>query len=80
MKSFIRFSLMSLGIIFIFVGILGLFLPILQGILFLVPGIYLLSITSSRFKALLERALSRYPRVKRVYDSHVARFEKLWKK
>ena len=71
---------MTLGIIFLFVGVLGLFLPILQGILFLIPGIYLLSITSKRFKALLERVLSRFPRVKRIYDAHVGRFEKIWKK
>lgn len=80
MKSFVRASLMSLGIIFIIVGIIGLFLPILQGILFLIPGIYLLSITSTRFKALLVRVLSRYPRAKRIYDTHVDRFEKIWKK
>jgi uncharacterized protein len=80
MKSLVRFSLMALGILFVFVGILGIFLPILQGILFLVPGIYLLSITSTRCKALLVRVLSRYPKVKKIYDTHVGRFEKLWKK
>ena len=80
MKSFIRFGLMTLGIIFVIVGVLGLFLPVLQGFLFLIPGIYLLTITSTRCKALLERILSKYPKVKHVYETHVAKFEKLWKK
>jgi uncharacterized protein len=71
---------MSLGIIFVVVGIIGLFLPILQGILFLILGIYLLSITSKRFKAFLERVLSRYPKAKRLYDTHTERLEKVWKK
>lgn len=33
----------SLGLIFLFLGIIGLFLPVLQGILFLLLALYLLS-------------------------------------
>ena len=38
-----RYAILILGWVFIFLGILGLFLPILQGILFLTIGLILLS-------------------------------------
>ncbi len=80
MKSFVRFGLMTLGIIFLFLGIIGLFIPIMQGILFLIIGIYLLTITSKRCKALLERVLARYPKTKKMYETHVEKFERIWRK
>jgi uncharacterized protein len=80
MNAFLRFGLMTLGIIFLVVGIIGLFLPILQGILFLIAGIYLLSVTSLKCKALLTQILSRYPRVKRLYDTHTEKLDKILKR
>lgn len=50
-----------LGWMFIILGVLGLFLPILQGILFLVIGLMLLSSRYAFAHALLEKARHRYP-------------------
>jgi len=60
-----RLALLSLGWIFVLLGIAGLFLPILQGILFLLIGIYFLSLASARARLLRQRArrwlTERYP-------------------
>ena len=50
-----------LGWIFIVFGIIGLFLPVLQGILFLSIGLYLLSKKSLWAKKLLYKMGRRYP-------------------
>ena len=54
-----------LGWIFIVLGVAGLFLPFLQGILFLLVGIYLLGLGSARARLLRQRARrwlrARYP-------------------
>lgn len=55
----------ALGWIFIFLGVLGLFLPILQGILFLAIGAALLSYSSPWFKARLTWVENRFPRYRR---------------
>ena len=57
-----RYVILTLGWIFIFLGILGLFLPILQGILFLCIGFLLLSSESPRMRLLMMRLGRRYPR------------------
>ena len=46
---------------FILIGIVGLFLPILQGILFLLIGLLVLSKESKWAKDLLHRIEKRYP-------------------
>ncbi|MBI4553428.1 MAG: hypothetical protein HY710_14280 [Candidatus Latescibacteria bacterium] len=51
-----------LGWMFVFVGIIGLFLPILQGILFIVIGLVLLSSRYSFAHSLLQKTQHRYPR------------------
>ncbi len=56
------------GWIFLTLGVLGLFLPILQGILFLAIGIILLAPDIPPFKRLLEWLRKRYPRVVRKAD------------
>lgn len=53
----------SLGWTFILLGIAGLFLPILQGILFLLIGLSLLSTVSPRAGRLLMRVKERFPRL-----------------
>ncbi|MBI3609852.1 MAG: DUF454 family protein [Nitrospirae bacterium] len=50
-----------IGWSFIFLGIIGLFLPILQGILFLLIGLLVLSKESTTAKNLLHRIEKRYP-------------------
>ncbi len=61
-RSLKRYVILSLGWFFVFLGILGLFLPILQGILFLLIGFILLTRESEWAKRQLEKLKSRYPR------------------
>ena len=51
------------GWVFVVLGIAGLFLPILQGILFLMVGLFLLSKKAPWARRLLNRLRSRYPRL-----------------
>ena len=57
-----HYIILTLGWIFIFLGILGLFLPILQGILFLCIGFLLLSSESPLVRLLIMKLGRRYPR------------------
>ena len=57
-----HYVILTLGWIFIFLGILGLFLPILQGILFLCIGALLLSGESPRMRLLIMKLGQRYPK------------------
>jgi uncharacterized membrane protein YbaN (DUF454 family) len=56
------------GWFFILLGILGLFLPILQGILFILVGLFLLSSVSPWAERLLNRLRKRYPRISKTFD------------
>ena len=56
-----RIALLVTGWLFIVLGIAGLFLPILQGILFLLVGLALLSLGSPRIRLLRMRLGRRYP-------------------
>lgn len=67
-ERFKRLSLQFAGWGFIFLGILGIFLPILQGILFLLVGLYLLSNTSPWAARLLERLRERFPKINRKFE------------
>jgi uncharacterized membrane protein YbaN (DUF454 family) len=62
-----------LGFLFLLLGIAGLFLPFLQGILFLLIGLYLLSKTSPLAKKLLNYLQARFPRFARQLDRFTAR-------
>ena len=53
---------------FIVLGILGLFLPILQGILFLLIGLSLLSNSSPRAARILKRIRERFPKISQKAD------------
>ena len=55
-----------LGIVLILIGILGLFLPFLQGILFLALGLYFFSFSSPRLRARLDQYVAPYPKLARV--------------
>jgi uncharacterized membrane protein YbaN (DUF454 family) len=68
-----RLSLQFSGWGFIFLGVLGLFLPVLQGILFLLVGLYLLSHTSPWAARLLVRLKERFPRISRKFDEAKAK-------
>jgi uncharacterized membrane protein YbaN (DUF454 family) len=57
-----RIGLLIIGWFFIVLGILGLFLPILQGILFILIGLAILSSRSELIKSFLKHLEERYPR------------------
>jgi uncharacterized protein len=56
------------GWFFILLGIVGLVLPILQGILFILVGLFLLSSVSPRAERLLDRIRKRFPRISNTFD------------
>lgn len=75
-----RIMILALGWAFIFLGILGLFLPILQGILFLAIGLILLSRESDWAARKLVLLKTRYPRFGKTYDEADRRAIKLWRR
>lgn len=63
-----RLLILLTGWLFIFLGVLGIFLPILQGILFLAVGFYLLSLESPWVHRKMEQVRQRYPRIGATMD------------
>ncbi|HUL29875.1 MAG TPA: PGPGW domain-containing protein [Thermodesulfobacteriota bacterium] len=57
-----QIGLLIVGWFFIVLGVLGLFLPILQGILFILIGLAILSSRSEAIKRFLKFLEERYPR------------------
>ncbi|HBA46015.1 hypothetical protein A2W67_03470 [Candidatus Nomurabacteria bacterium RIFCSPLOWO2_02_40_28] len=60
-KKIKRAVVLTLGIIFIIFGLLGLALPFLQGIIFLFIGLVLLSFSSPKIRLWLEKHTAKYP-------------------
>lgn len=56
------------GWAFLFWGVIGLFLPVLQGILFITIGLVVLSAEYTWAHHLLEKAKSRFPRLAHYVD------------
>lgn len=63
MNEFKRIGILIIGWFFIGLGILGLFLPILQGLLFIMIGLAILSSRSATVRLFLKRFEKRYPRL-----------------
>jgi uncharacterized membrane protein YbaN (DUF454 family) len=61
MNKFKKIGLLIIGWIFIGLGILGLFLPILQGLLFIMIGLAILSSRSKTIRRFLKYLERRYP-------------------
>ncbi len=61
MDKFKKIGILILGWSFIVVGIIGLFLPILQGILFIMIGLSILSSRSELVKRFLKHLEEHYP-------------------
>jgi hypothetical protein len=57
-----RLLMLGIGYGFLGLGVLGLFLPILQGILFLAIGLIILARHTTWAERLLTRLKARYPR------------------
>jgi hypothetical protein len=58
-----RFLRLVFGTVFLILGVLGLFLPVLQGILFLIVGLLILAPESRRIRELLAFLRKKYPAV-----------------
>ena len=69
MKSRVKkiFTLLA-GWGFIALGVIGLFLPILQGVLFLIIGLLILSSEYVWAHRLLQRLRARFPRIAQVWN------------
>ena len=62
MNGLKKIGLLIVGWLFIGLGILGLFLPLLQGILFIMIGLAILSSRSELVKRFLKHLETHYPR------------------
>ncbi len=69
--------LVGLGWGFVVLGIIGLFLPVLQGILFLGIGLVLLAGSSPLARRLLDRLRDRYPKFAAALHAATARAARL---
>lgn len=65
LKAGIKTLIITIGVLFVLFGILGLFLPFLQGILFLLIGFLILSRHSKRVEKWEGALRGRYPRLNR---------------
>ena len=63
-----RIGVLLLGWAFILLGIAGLFLPVLQGILFLLIGLIILSSEYVWAHHLLEKLKARFPRIAAQFE------------
>jgi uncharacterized membrane protein YbaN (DUF454 family) len=64
-KHIRRVAVLTLGWALIAFGIVGLFLPVLQGVLFILLGLYVLSRESETARRLLHRVRDRHPALDR---------------
>lgn len=63
-----RIVILTLGWLFMLLGFIGLFLPILQGFLFFGIGLALLSKESAWVRHRIERARERWPKLAETMD------------
>ena len=63
LKQTKRAAVLIVGVLFVLLGLLGLFLPFLQGIIFLVIGALLLSAYSPTLREALQSHTRNYPRL-----------------
>jgi uncharacterized protein len=68
-----RMAVLALGWFFVVLGIIGLFLPILQGILFILIGLIILSTEYVWAHRLLEKLKARFPAIARKATEASAR-------
>ena len=69
MKTYtMRILILIVGWAFILLGILGLFLPVLQGVLFLLVGLVILSSEYVWAHRLLTKVRERFPKIGRTAD------------
>jgi uncharacterized protein len=75
-----RFFRYTFGIFFLILGVIGLFLPILQGILFIIVGLLILAPESKKIQRLLDKLRQKYPGVfeaaERTQEKILQKFQK----
>lgn len=76
MRKFIR---ISLGILFLILGIIGLVLPILQGILFLIIGLILLAPYSPLIQRQLAAFRINHPKIYLRSQAFMGKLRSLWR-
>ena len=67
-KHIKRIFIVAVGIAFVLLGLLGLALPFLQGILFLVIGLILLSLASPRVREWMEHHTRKRPKLHAIVE------------
>lgn len=70
----------TFGILFLILGVAGLFLPILQGILFIIVGLLILAPESRRIQRLLDKLRERYPAVFEAAERTKEKFTRKFRK
>ncbi len=75
-----KFGLLVLGWMFIGLGIVGLFLPLLQGILFILIGLAILSSRSKTIRRFLEYLERRYPHHHKKVEAWKEKIKKFLRK
>jgi uncharacterized membrane protein YbaN (DUF454 family) len=67
-KSVKKLSIQTIGFFFLLLGIAGLILPVLNGIVFLILGLLLLSLYSPWAKELLKKAGKTHPTAQKTVE------------
>jgi uncharacterized protein len=67
-KKIKRIVVVGLGIFFLLLGLVGLALPVLQGWLFIVIGLLLLSMYSPRLRGWIHDHTVKYPKIHQFVD------------
>lgn len=75
-----RAAVLVIGWVFIALGVVGLFLPVLPGILFLLVGLIMLSSEYVWAHHLLDKLRLRYPKVGRSADEATAKANRWMRK
>lgn len=77
MKTIKRISIDAVGWALILLGGVGMLLPVIPGFIFVLAGLYLLSLHSKWFHQQLDRHKHKYPRAVRFLDRLDARVKRL---
>ena len=80
MKSIKKLLLIFLFVILIVLGITGIILPIMPGVIFLIPALFILTLISPRFNNLYERLKVKYPRAAKSVEKFEIKLKKWLKR
>lgn len=76
-KELKRILILAAAIIFLILGVVGLALPFLQGFLFIIIGLILLSIASPTARAWIEHHTRKFPKLHRFVEKTEAWITKI---